>query len=286
MADNAPTWFKEQYNDGVIHAFQSKGFLLRGMVMPEGTLEGTKAYFNVMGTATARKKKRGQAAVPMNAAKSRVEANLETWEAFDEIYTYDLSRMGANERLAVQQTGAMALGRAVDAELIDIMDGLAVTSGANYYDGTAAAFGYVGAVSMLQKLMAADVPMDGNIFCGLPSLLWNQLMSYRQFSGAEYNGPDLPFKVRTVGRTWNNVHWFVIPDTYLPVNATDTVDVFMWHRSAFGWANNTTLRSIWDWDNRLGCHTVRLESEGAAAGLLATGVVRGRFPTDGVITAN
>ncbi len=286
MSANAPAWFIEQYKDRVTHVFQASGYLMKGMVMPEGTLEGTKAYFPVMNAGTARKKVRGNAAVPMNAGKSRVEAVLETFEAFDEIYKYDLSRLGPNERTAIQEAGAKALGRAVDAEIIAKMNGTAVTSGNNYVANTSTAFGLVEAVTMVQRLQSNDVPMDGQIWCGLPSLLWNQLMSFKQFSSSDYVGPDLPFKASTVGKTWNFVNWFLIPDSYLPVPASNQVDVFMWHKSAFGWANNFDLQTTMDWDNRVGCWTVRMESEGAAAGILPAGVVRGRFLTNTAITAN
>ena len=84
MSTDAPTWFVEQYKDGVIQKYQAKGFLLKSTVTPAGSIEGSKAYFNLMGKGKANKKKRGQAAVPMNAQKGRVEAVLETWEAFDE----------------------------------------------------------------------------------------------------------------------------------------------------------------------------------------------------------
>jgi hypothetical protein len=286
MSDTAPSWFVEQYRDRVTHVYQSKGYLLKGMVMPEGTLEGTRAYWPVMATGTARKKVRGNTAVPMNAGKSRVSADLETFEAFDEVHTYDLSRLGPNEKQAIQESGAMALGRSVDGEIITKMNASAATSGANYIANTSTAFGLVEAMSMVQALQAKEVPMDGNIWCGLHSKLWNHLMSWKQFSSADYVGADLPFKASRPGKTWNNVNWFLIPDTYLPVPTTNQIDVFMWHKSALGWANNADLKTMMQWDNRAGCWTIRMEAEGAAVCIQPDGIVRGRFLTNQAITAN
>lgn len=286
MSTQAPAWFVQQYNSRVIHKYQSRGFLLKGTVMPEGRLQGNKAIFPVSGTGVARKKKRGQQAVPMNPDRTNVEATLETWEAFDEVHTYDLSRMTANEKEAIAVTGGNALGRATDGELMDKFNAAAPTGGAGLIGNGAGAFTLPDAMTMCQRLQAQDVPWDGNVFCPLPSLFWNQLMSWKQFNSSDYVGADLPFTKVTTAKTWNGVHWFLAPDSYFSVPAANQLDIFLYHRSAFGWANNTELQTIWDWDNRAGCWTVRMESEGAAAALLPEGVVRGRFASNSAITAN
>jgi hypothetical protein len=128
MSVDAPVWFKQQYNERVIAKFQAGGFMLQSTVSAAGTVEGTKAHFPIMGKGKANKKRRGQPAVPMNAKKGMKEANLETWEALDEVYKYDLSRMSANERNAIQEAGAKALGRGVDGELVDLIDAKASTA--------------------------------------------------------------------------------------------------------------------------------------------------------------
>ncbi|WP_336800488.1 phage capsid protein [Kaistia sp. MMO-174] len=286
MSAEAPAWFVEQYNATVIHKYQSRGFLLKGTVMPEGRLDGKKVYFPVSGKGKARKKVRGQQAVPMNPGRTNVEATLETWEAFDEVWTYDLSRMSANEREAIAVTGGNALGRATDGELIGKFNSAAPTSGTGFINKNSAAFTLPDAMTMCQRLQAQDVPWDGNVFCPLPSLFWNQLMSWKQFNSSDYVGQDLPFTKVTTAKSWNGVHWFLAPDEYFPIPAANQFDIFLYHRSAFGWANNTELQTIWDWDNRAGCWTVRMESEGAAAALLPEGVVRGRFASNSDITAN
>ena len=297
MSIDAPTWFVEQYKDGVIQKYQRKGFLLKSTVTPAGSIEGSKAYFNLMGKGKARKKKRGQAAVPMNAQKGRVEAILETWEAFDEVYKYDLSRMTANEKEAIQTAGAMALGRATDDEIMFHLDSKSSTTA-----GTGAGMkplldanglpGMVGGAGidfslkhlllMASALKNADVPWDGNVFCPLPSLIWDQAMTYKQFNSADWIGDDLSFSKATTHKFWAGVHWFQAPDDLFLENVENHYDIEMYHRSSSGWGTNFELESMWQWDNKLGCWNVRMETEGAAACFQPEGTVRGRFkvPTD------
>nr|WP_321464003.1 phage capsid protein [uncultured Cohaesibacter sp.] len=297
MSTDAPTWFVEQYKDGVIQKYQAKGFLLKSSVTPAGSIEGSKAYFNLMGKGKANKKKRGQAAVPMNAQKGRVEAILETWEAFDEVYKFDLARMTANEKEAIQTAGAMALGRATDDEIMVKLDGSSSKSAGTgkgmkplldangqpgMIGGAATPFELKHLLLMASALKQADVPWDGNVFCPLPSLLFDQACAYKQFNNADWTGDDLSFTKVTTSKFWAGVHWFQAPDDLFLENEEGHYDIEMYHRSSSGWANNSELSSIWDWDNRLGCWTVRMETEGAAACFQPTGTVRGRFkvPTD------
>lgn len=286
MSNQAPNWFVEQYNNKVRHKFQSKGNLLRGTVMPEGTIEGTKVYFPVAGKGAARKKVRGQEAIPMNASRGRVEAILETYEAFDEVYTFDLSRMGINEREVIAETGANALGRATDMEIFAKLNAAAATSGDNFIDASSANFTLVDAMAICQRLQKAEVPWDGNVFIPVPSLIWNQLLAYKQFVESGYVGPDFPLAKATTAKSWNGAHWFLVPDSYFISNAANTYDLFAYHRNAVGYGNNFSLKSIWDWDNRKGCHTVRMETEGACAVPLPEGVVRIRAKSNGTIVLN
>lgn len=297
MSVDAPVWFKEQYNDKVMQKYQAKGYKLRMAVTPEGSIVGSKAHFNIMGKGKANKKRRGQAAVPMNAKKGKVEANLETWEAFDEVYTYDLSRMGANEKEAITDSGAMALGRATDQEIFDVGYGLSSAAAGTgvgvkplldangmpgLIGGANAGFGLGMVTKMGTALKQADVPWDDKgVYCPLPSSFWDKLLEFKQFNSAEWVGDDgLIFPKGMTGKHFNGVNYFSVADEYFQENEADHYDILMWHKSAMGWANNKDLETIWDWDNRLGCWTVRMEVEGAGVGLLSEGIVRGRFKVD------
>lgn len=285
MSNDAPQWFITQYNQRAFHIFQAKGFRLKPTVTPAARIEGEKAIFMKAGAGKARRKTRGQRAVPMNAERSKVEATLKTWEAFDTVEEYDLDRMSVNEREIVAETGAMALGRAVDQEIVDNMNANAPTSGDNFIDAGTNAFSAVYALTMCQRLQRSVKKWDGNVYCPLPSLLWNQLLSHKVVNSSDHVGNDIPFVKATDTRFWNGVNWFLFPDEFFPVPDTNEFDVFLYHRDALGWANHTDMRSIWDWDNYESWWTVNMQSKGADVALqAAAGIVRGRFPSNTPIT--
>lgn len=287
MATEAPAWFVTQYEDRAMHLYQAEGNRLRPTVTAATRVEADKARFMFAGPGTARKIMKGSPAVPMNTGRTNVEVSLETWQAFDEVEEYDLDRMNIAEREVVAQTGAMALGRATDAEIITKLNAGAATSGNNYLANTSTAFGLVEAMTMCQKLQVAlKGKWDGKVYCPLPAILWNQLLSFKQVNSADHVGQDLPFVKATDTRFWNGVNWFLFADEFFPVPAANQADVFMWHQSAVGWGNNTDLKADWQWDNRQTCWTVNMRAKGCAVLLQSAGVVRGRFLTNTAITVN
>lgn len=302
MSMQADKHFVEQYNSRAYHLYQSEGFLLKSTVMPAEKIEGTKAYFPIFGKMAANKKVRGQKATPANAERSRAEAVLETWEVFDYVYKYDLSRTNVNERENLALAGAKALGRGTDHEIMQALyakastaapvgSGLTPNLAANempgMVGGATADFTLETMLKMSGALSEAEVPDDGNIYCPLPSRFWNIAMTYKQFNSAEWVGDDLSFTKVTKAKKWNGVNWFKAPSEYFQQPAGDSsVDLVMWHMNAAGWANNEELFSHWAWDNELGAWSMRMESEGAAAVILPQGLVRGRFKTNSALTVS
>jgi len=286
MSNDAPNWFVTQYNSRAFHIFQAKGFRLAPTVTPAGRIEGEKAVFWKAGSGTARKKIRGQRAVPMNAERKKVEATLQTWEAFDTVDEYNLDRMSVNEREIVAETGAMALGRAVDQQIMDRFNTDAATSGSLFVDDGSNPFTLVHAFTMVQRLQKSIKKWDGNVYCPLPSLLWAQFRSYKQVASSDYVGTNIPYVSGTDTRFWEGVNWFLFPDEFFPIPSSNKFDIFMYHRDAAGWGNHTELRSIWDWDNYESWWTVNMQSKGADVTLQAEGIVRGRFASNSAITLN
>ena len=284
MTIQADAHYVEQYRSRVTHVYQNQGFLLKGMLMPEGQLIGSKAYWPVHGSTVARKKQRHVMATEGNISKTRVSADLQTWETFDYIGKFDMSRQTVNEKDALQKAGAMALGRAVDQEIMDMFNAQAPTSGQSFLDTGGAALSLSDMMLFIARFMgAAKIPADGQIYCGLPALAWQLLSGFKQFSSSEYVGPDLPFKSRTQARSWNFVNWVLLPDDYFPVPATNRMDMFMWHKPAVGWCDNIGeggLFTHFDWENDVGEWSLRQEAEGAAVTLLPQGLGRIRIKTD------
>ena len=284
MTIQADNHYVEQYRSRVTHIYQNQGFLLKGMLMPEGRIEGKKAYWPIHGSTVARKKQRHVKATEGNIAKSMASADLQTWETFDYVGKFDMSRQTVNEKEALQQAGAMALGRAVDQEIMDMFNAQAPTSGSSFLDTGAAALSLSDMMLFIARFMGtAKIPADGQIYCGLNALSWQLLSGFKQFSSSEYVGPDLPFKSRTQARTWNFVNWVMLPDDYFPVPATNRADLFMWHKPAVGWSDNVGgggLDTYFAWENGLGEWSLRQEAEGAAVTLLPQGLGRIRIKTD------
>ena len=289
MTQLADAHYVQQYNNRVAHIYQAEGFMLKGTVQAAEKIEGTKAFWFKHGKGSARKKIRGQPAIPMNPDKSSISTDLVTWEAFDEVYTYDLSRTNVNEKENVARAGAMALGRATDYEIMAAQNTLAAVAGNNFVDLTAVDLNPSNLLDACSRLQRVGVPWrKGDLFCMLPARQWNQAMSYKVFSSGDYVGPNLPFLDMTMVRQWNNVTWMLMPEEAEYTFTSDggaTLDCFLYHRSSTGWHNNEELRTIWDWDNRSGCWTVRMESEGAAIGVFTEGMVRLRFKNSGNIPA-
>lgn len=267
MTINAPAWFPTQYANRAMHIYQNKGNRLRPMVTPATRIEGAeKAVFWLAGKSKAQKKTRGQRNVPGNSERKKFEVPLATWVAFDTVEEFDIDRMTVDEKEVVYASGAMALGRATDIEVYDVMKAALPAAGAGL-DFSAGAFNAAQALLLCSALQSDKVPWDGQVFCGLPSLQWNQFLANKVVNSADHV-KDLPFTQSTDTRFWNGVNWFLqveedAQDLY-PVPGSNKQDAFIWHKSALGWGNHTDLRVIPQWDNYEDCWTINMQAKGCA----------------------
>jgi hypothetical protein len=267
MTAQAPTWFPTQYANRAMHIYQNQGNKLRPMVSMATRIDGAeKAVFWLAGKSTAKKKTRNQRNVPGNAARKKFEVPLSTWVAFDTVEEYDIDRMTVDEREIVYQSGAMALGRATDIEIYETMAAAHTTFNTGL-DFSSAAFSAVNAMALCKALQDDKVPWDGNVFCGLPSLQWNQFLLNKIVNSADHV-KDLPFTKATDTRFWNGVNWFLLveedAEDLFPVPEANKQDCFIWHRSAMGWGNHTDLRVIPQWDNYEDWWTINMQAKGCA----------------------
>lgn len=267
MTANAPTWFPTQYANRAMHIYQNKGNRLRPMVTQATRIEGAeKAVFWLAGKSKAVKKTRNQRNVPSNAARKKFEVPLATWTAFDTVEEYDLDRMTVDEKEIVYQSGAMALGRATDIEIYDVMKAAKPAADAGL-DFSAGAFSAANALTLCAALQNDKVPWDGQVFCGLPSLQWNQFLANKVVNSAD-QVKDLPFTKATDTRFWNGVNWFLQveedPEDFYRVPAANKQDLMIWHKSALGWGNHTDLRVIPQWDNYEDWWTINMAAKGCA----------------------
>mgnify|MGYP007100937773 FL=1 len=105
---------------------------------------------------------------------------------------------------------------------------------------------------------------------------------------ALWTGPDLPFVKATDTRFWNGVNWFLFEeedaqDLY-PVPESNKQDLFIWHKSAVGWAAHTDIQMREQWHNEDDWWSINMKAKGAATLLQeGKGVKRFRTASNGAI---
>lgn len=276
MVATAPTWNTTQYSNRVMHIYQQEGNRLRPTVTQAIKIENNeKAVFWLAGKSKAYKKTRNQRNIPSNAERKKFEAPLVTWKVFDTVEEYDIDRMGVDEKEVVYQSGANALGRATDIEIYAKLQ----AAGASAVDYSAAAFSAANALDLCARLQAQKIKWDGNVWCGLPPLQWNQFLANRIVNSSDHVGTDLPFIKATDSRFWNGVNWFLNVEEdaqdFYPVPSANKQDCVIWHQSAIGWGNNTDLQMIPQWDNYEDWWTINMTAKGCATTLQeGKGIIR------------
>lgn len=291
MSQQVENWFVEEYRSNVRMTYQSQGYTLKNTVMPEGRLEGKRAYFPVAGKQKAKKMNRGAGnAQPQNPSRSMPYVDLEDWQVFSEIEYIDINKMTVNERTVSQQEGAMALGRRADRIIVDA---LGANFPSNQTTGTGGDITLAAAMTAANNLFARGVPDDGNAFALLPYLWWNVLMTYKQFNSAEWVGVEnLGFPKGTRGKHWNGINWLVraenaddADEKLFTVPANNQFYSYMWHRNAVGAVSNYEGQTFIQWDNRATVWTVNMLMQGNAKRILDAGVERLHFASNTAISA-
>ena len=105
------TLFQEQWDSRVIHVYQQKGYLTRGMSMGPSKIIGQKMHFPIMGKGVAQDYTVRDTVKKMNVMKGEVTLDAAEWDAADDIFDYEMDRMAANIKDALVDTAGMALGR-------------------------------------------------------------------------------------------------------------------------------------------------------------------------------
>lgn len=284
MATEAPNWYVTQYVDRAVEVFQAKGHMLRGTVTEPARVHGNVVTWMIAGKGEAVPLQRGGYGAAMNASRANITATMSDWQAADWVYETDIEKMTVNEQEEVSRACGYACGRRSD---LLIMNELNANSLTTIGDGTTA-FSLVMALTGIQTLHSKDVDFDdGMVFCGMPSLAWQQFISYRQVNDADWTGYDgLVYKTGVKFKDWNGVRWFRMPDSYSPVPAANQQDFFLWHKRSMGFGTNYEIRSTVTWENLFTgwYHNNRFSAQ--AKMLLTPGAVRFRYASNSAITIN
>lgn len=281
MSVEAPNWYVEKFIATVTNRFQQKGFMLRGMAMDAGKIEGNTVSWPIAGSIEAMPMVRGSIVPFSSGEMSDVVATMQDWQTATLVNATDITKMTANEQSMTADRAMKALGRRSDLILLGAIQ--AATPGTSLSDGatslaTGSGFTLPLALEAIKSLQALDVDIETeDVFCGLPSTAWNQFMSYKQVADAQYVGYDnLPYKQGKQFILWNGVKWFRLPEkyAYLVPGAPWQQQCWMWHRNSVGIGTNYNIQAKVTFENLYTGYLHNTWLGATAAVLQPNGIVR------------
>jgi hypothetical protein len=190
MANTIDQAFIKQFESEVHMAYQRMGSKLRNTVRSTN-VTGSTARFQVIGKGTASTKTRNGDVSTMELAHTNVEATMADYYAAEYIDKLDELKININERQAVAQSAAAALGRQTDALIVAAMD-----AGANSTQiaDTTGALGKADLLTLFQTFGAEDIPEDGQRYLAMSPAGFADLFNINEFASSDYVGPQsLPF---------------------------------------------------------------------------------------------
>lgn len=287
MSNTIDQSFIKDYASDVHAVFQRQGGFLRQTVRTKDNVVGLSSTFQKVGKGTATTKARHGVVTPMNQSHTPVECALEDFYAGDWVDKLDEAKTNIDERMAIADGGAWALGRKVDDQILTQLD--ATSSGAVSWTVTSAATVRNAMIEMLEALDNADVPDDGQRYVLLTPRAWSMAETVQQFSSSDYvKAGDMSFTQsnRTMGRWkfWRGAFWG--HHTGLPGKGTAAAKVFAWHKNAIGYATgkhagnvagNGPVSADITWHGDRAAHFVNHMMSGGASLIDDTGVIEGNL---------
>lgn len=285
MATSISTSFIRQYESDVHHIFQREGGALRGSVRTKSGIIGESTTFQKIGKGVATTKARHGTITPMNQDHTAHTATLVDFYAGDWVDRLDEAKINIDERMAIAQGGAWALGRKVDDQIIALLNG--TTESTITVTVTSAAAVRNGLLELVEALNDNDVPNDGRRYGLLSPRMWTRAMGVEEFSSADYIGANgLPFTegVPAFGgwKSWNGVLWN--QHTAVPGKGSATSNSYVWHRNAVGYATGAHAGNVADseavaaditWHGDRASHFVNHMMSGGGVLIDTTGVIEG-----------
>lgn len=190
MANTIDTAFIKQFETEVHMAYQRMGSKLRNTVRT-ANVTGSTVRFQKIGTAEATTKSRNGNVTPMELAHTNVEATMADFYAAEYIDKLDELKININERQAVAQSAAAALGRKTDSLLITAMD-----AGANstQIHDTGSAVGKADLLSVFETFGTANIPEDGQRYIAMHPKGFADLFLITEFASSDFVGDqNLPY---------------------------------------------------------------------------------------------
>lgn len=225
--------FIRQFETEVHMAYQRMGSKLRNTVRTTN-VTGSSARFQKIGAGSASTKSRNGAITPMELAHTNVEATMADFYAAEYIDKLDELKININERQAVAQSAAAALGRKTDEILYTAMDAGAnatqLGSAANVVDRA-------DLLLVFETFGSNDVPEDGQRYIAMHPRGFADLFAITEFASSDYVGPqNLPF---AGGMTMKEFLGFKIFST----SAVTSGKNMCYHTSAVGLGINADVQT-------------------------------------------
>ena len=189
MANTIDTAFIKQFETEVHMAYQRMGSKLRNTVRTSN-VTGSVARFQIIGKGVATTKSRNGNVTPMELAHTTVEVTMADFYAPEYIDKLDELKININERQAVAQSAAAALGRKTDELIYAAMD---AAGGTSIHD-TSSALEIADLLSLFETMGVNDVPEDGQRYLAMNPKGYADLFGISQFASSDFVGEqNLPF---------------------------------------------------------------------------------------------
>lgn len=262
MNNDISTAFSKHFGAEVHQAYQRMGSKLRKMVRNRGNVRGTTTHFQTIGSGTAKPKARNADVPVMQVAHAAVACELHDYYAGDWIDRLDEIKIDYDERDALVNASAYALGRKTD-ELIIAAATAAVKiktrhTLTNIHDGMTK----VKVLNALETLGLAGVPDDGQRCAVVSWKQWGQLLGIEEFANSQYVGSDeLPW-LGSQAKKWLGTFW--MPHSGLYKDTNKRRFCFWFHKTAIGHAVNAEINTDISWSGERAAYFVNSSmSQGA-----------------------
>ena len=233
MANTIDQAFIKQFETEVHMAYQRMGSKLRNTIRSTN-VSGSTARFQKIGTGSASTKSRNGNVTPMELVHTNVEVSMSDFYAAEYIDKLDELKTNINERQAVAQSAAAALGRKTDELIITAMD---AGANATQIHDTGSALEKADLLSLFETMGTADVPEDGQRYLAMSPAGYADLFSINEFASSDFVGPqNLPF---AGGMTMKEFLGFKIFSTSAVAGGKN----FAYHTTAVGIGVNSDVQT-------------------------------------------
>lgn len=249
MAQNIDVSFVQGFQTEVFTAFQRMGSQLRPMVRLKTRVREATTTMQKLGRGTATEKPRNGEVPLMNADRGTVTITLRDRYAREMVDKLDELKINHDERGVLVNTIVWALGRAMDQDIVNALD----TATQFIDNGQPSVWTTVaGPLAAMEIMGANDVPLDNDAFAVVPWEAWGDLMSFQQFSSAEYVTDNI-YQTMAPKKRWAGFTW--MPFSGTTVSNGDKFCYFF-HRSAVGAAIGADITTDITWNGEKQAHNI------------------------------